>query len=248
MTINLPLKLNQINPGTLDLIKLFALLAMILDHANTLFLKPQIPELYSLGRIAFPLFTLIWAINVNKNPARLQKRANRLWAWSILTQPIFTMTFIEQYPVYSMNILFVFAGVTQLLALRAKFGVKGTFAGVLLLLLMLVPLTPASYGVQGIVLATSLAAYFSYGQRYLKYALICIAASLLTLNGIIYIGSRPADVILLAILPTVLLSALTITVAQHLSSFTPERFMPGGFFYWAYSGHLLILCILAKCL
>ncbi|WP_240355045.1 TraX family protein [Pectobacterium brasiliense] len=219
---------------------------MILDHINTLFLKPQIPELYSLGRIAFPLFTLIWAINVNNNPARLQKRANRLWVWSILTQPIFTMTFIEQYPVYSINILFVFAGVTQLLALRAKFGGKGTFAGVSLLLFMVVPLTPASYGVQGIVLATSLAVYFSSIQRYRKYALICIAASLLTLNGITYIVSRPADVILFAVLPTLLLPAFTITAAQHLSSVIPERFMPRRFFYWAYSGHLLILCILAK--
>ncbi|MHA0510084.1 TraX family protein [Enterobacter sp. HNGD-822] len=33
---------------------------MIIDHTNTVFLSPAWPMMYALGRMAFPLFTLIW--------------------------------------------------------------------------------------------------------------------------------------------------------------------------------------------
>nr|WP_318380872.1 TraX family protein [uncultured Enterobacter sp.] len=62
---------------------------MLVDHINTLFLHPPAPELYALGRTAFPLFVLVWAINAGQRPERLQRRANRLWGWALLTQPVF---------------------------------------------------------------------------------------------------------------------------------------------------------------
>ncbi|EOC5728493.1 TraX family protein [Cronobacter turicensis] len=89
---------------------------MLLDHFNTLFLSPLRPELYALGRAAFPLFSLIWAINVNRKPERLQFQANRLWLWAVVTQPVFMLAFRQLDPWYALNILFVFAGTTQLLA------------------------------------------------------------------------------------------------------------------------------------
>jgi hypothetical protein len=36
------------------MVKLLALLAMIIDHINTVFLSPALPVMYALGRMAFP--------------------------------------------------------------------------------------------------------------------------------------------------------------------------------------------------
>ncbi|WP_391524562.1 TraX family protein [Enterobacter roggenkampii] len=38
---------------------------MIIDHTNTVFLSPAWPVMYALGRMAFPLFTLIWGLRAN---------------------------------------------------------------------------------------------------------------------------------------------------------------------------------------
>lgn len=148
---------SQLSPAALDMVKLLALLAMIIDHTNTVFLSPALPVMYALGRMAFPLFTLIWAMNVQRTPERLQKRANRLWIWAVITQPVFSLAFWHHQPWWALNILFVFAGVTQLLALQYRHGRKGMLAGYLLLVLMIWPLHPASYGLAGITLAISMA-------------------------------------------------------------------------------------------
>ncbi|ELD8603347.1 conjugal transfer protein TraX, partial [Enterobacter roggenkampii] len=84
---------SQLSPAALDMVKLLALLAMIIDHTNTVFLSSALPVMYALGRMAFPLFTLIWAMNVQRTPERLQKRANRLWIWAVITQPVFSLAF-----------------------------------------------------------------------------------------------------------------------------------------------------------
>ncbi|WP_242696955.1 TraX family protein [Enterobacter hormaechei] len=44
---------SQLSPAALDMAKLLALLAMIIDHTNTVFLSPA-PVMYALGRMAFP--------------------------------------------------------------------------------------------------------------------------------------------------------------------------------------------------
>ncbi|HDC4774831.1 TPA: conjugal transfer protein TraX, partial [Enterobacter cloacae] len=143
----------QLSPAALDMVKLLALLAMLIDHINTVFMTPAQPVMYALGRMAFPLFTLIWAMNVRRAPERLQVRANRQWIWAIITQPVFSLVFAGHQPWWALNILFVFAGVTQLLALQYRFGRKGSLAGALLLAIMIWPLSPASYGLTGVALA-----------------------------------------------------------------------------------------------
>jgi hypothetical protein len=70
------------------------------------------------------------------HPERLQKRANRLWIWAVITQPVFSLAFWHHQPWWALNILFVFAGVTQL-PLQYRHGRKGMLAGYLLLALMI---------------------------------------------------------------------------------------------------------------
>ena len=193
----------QLSPAALDMVKLLALLAMIIDHTNTVFLSPAWPMMYALGRMAFPLFTLIWAMNVQRTPERLQKRANRLWIWAIITQPVFSLAFLHHQPWWALNILFVFAGVTQLLALQYRHGRKGMLAGYLILALMIWPLEPESYGLAGITLAISMATLSGSGMPGGKrMAVAGVVLSLICLNGLSHIPNLPAETLLLATLPT----------------------------------------------
>ncbi|EHC47235.1 IncF plasmid conjugative transfer pilin acetylase TraX [Salmonella enterica subsp. enterica serovar Inverness str. R8-3668] len=242
---SIPLFPDALNPAALDLVKLAALIAMFVDHANTLFLVRPEPLLYAFGRMAFPLFTLIWAMNVQRAPERLQKRANRLWVWAFITQPLFFLAFQHHQPWYALNILFVFAGVTQLLALNYRYGRKGILTGILLLCLMVWPLQPASYGLPGIILAIGLVLVYS-GQTHGMYraGIIVSMLSLCSLNSVSQIMSQPADILLFATLPTFLLPMTVVSLAASLCSDECARFMPSRFFYFAYAGHLLVTIII----
>jgi len=228
--------------GALDLLKLLALAAMVVDHLNTLFLHPPAPELYALGRMAFPLFVLVWAINAGQRPERLQRRANRLWGWALLTQPVFVFAFRDQQQWYALNILFVFAAATQLLALRHRHGLAGIIAGTGMIALLVLPLTPASYGIQGIVLCLSLATFFAARTGRIQ-ALSAAAAviSLILLNGSAHLLSRPLDTLVVAVLPTLLLPVAAVATAGSLQPAGSPRFLPRRFFYVMYLLHLLVL-------
>lgn len=89
-----------------------------------------------------------------KKPEKLQQNANRLWLWAIATQPVFALAFRDVHPWYALNILFVFTGVIQLLALARTKRLSAILSGLLLLCAMTPLLTPASYGLQGLVVAS----------------------------------------------------------------------------------------------
>lgn len=142
-------------------------------------------------------------MNVQRTPERLQKRANRLWIWAVITQPVFSLAFQNQQPWWALNILFVFAGVTQLLALQYRHGRKGMLAGYLLLALMIWPLQPASYGLAGITLAISMATVSGRDTPGVqRLAAITAVLSLICLNGLSHLLDMPAETLLLATLPT----------------------------------------------
>ncbi len=235
-------KTGNLSPAALDMIKLVALLAMLIDHINTVFLTPAQPVMYALGRMAFPLFTLIWAMNVWRSPERLQLRANRLWVWATITQPVFSLAFQHHQSWWALNILFVFAGVTQLLALQHRYRKKGIFAGALLLALMIIPLQPASYGLAGVMLAASLATVMGGTTPEIRRTAAFIAIlSLICLNGVTHLLSMPAETLLLATLPTLVFPLMAVSVCRDLCPEGHKRFMPRNFFYYAYTGHLGIL-------
>ena len=237
----------QISPAALDMVKVLALIAMLADHINTLFLTPGNLLLYAAGRMAFPLFTLIWAMNVQRTPERLQVRANRLWRWAVITQPVFSLAFAHHHPWWALNILFVFAGVTQLLALQYRFGKKGLMAGVLLLVVLVWPLSPASYGLAGMVLATGMViATGGPTSAVQRTGVIVSGLSLCCLNGVSHLLSLPADTLLFATLPTLVFPIMAIYLSIQLCPEGCPRFMPRHFFYIAYAGHLLVLLILMQ--
>lgn len=230
----------SLSPRGIDILKLLALMAMLLDHFNTLFLKTPEPLLYGIGRMAFPLFTLLWTMQVLRNTRQLQARARRLWLWAFVTQPFFTLAFRGHDPWYALNILFVFACVTQMLAWSCRYGARGTVGGNVLMAVMLPLLVPASYGLAGLVLAVSMAVWLSPEyDRYQNISGVMTLIALFALNGISHLAVRPADALIMAILPTVILPVFALSL---IASAAPAggRFMPRRFFYFAYTGHLAL--------
>ncbi|MDJ9217500.1 TraX family protein [Atlantibacter hermannii] len=240
------MSVGSMSPGAIDMVKVFALTAMFFDHLNSLFLNPPLPELYALGRMVFPVFVIIWARNLSHNPGSLQTRATRMWMWALIAQPVFWLAFQHQQPWYALNILFVFAGVTQLVVLSHRYGITGTLAGILLLVILAFPLHPASYGVTGLVFSTAVVAVFSpFAQvaTFRKIVMIIAAGALFCLNGITHLFARPLDTLVIAILPGMLLPVMAVWLAVRLKPTGSPRFMPGQFFYHAYVGHLLLLAL-----
>jgi type-F conjugative transfer system pilin acetylase TraX len=238
-----------LSPGAMDRVKAVALTAMVLDHINTMFLLPPRPELYALGRMAFPLFLMIWSVNVSQRLERLQHRANRLWGWAVMTQPAFALAFHASTPWYALNILFVFAGVTQLLALNHAYGRPGCVTGMILLAFLAYPLSFASYGLQGLILALSLVVFHSLHLSRQRHGAALVAfLSLCTLNGAGHLTDKPADALLYAVLPTLLFPLLALSLAARYPSTASPRFLPRRFFYLSYGGHLLLLGLIGLAL
>ncbi len=234
-------RMTQLNPGAVDLVKIMAMLAMFLDHFNTLFLSPLQPELYAIGRAAFPLFSLIWAININRQPERLQFQANRLWLWAVVTQPVFMLAFHQHDPWYALNILFVFAGTTQLLAWYRQSGTCGLAVGTVLLAVLACPLTPASYGLQGEILTVGLAVIAGSASAQVRHCAAWIVfLALVTLNSASQLAIMPVATFAFAMLPTFLFPWMVVTTSQLLVAGEHRRWLPARFFYPVYAGHLLL--------
>jgi hypothetical protein len=91
---------------------------------------------------------------------------------------------------------------------------------------MAIPLSFASYGLQGLILALSLC----------------------TLNGAGHLTDKPADTLIYAVLPTALFPLLALSLASRYPSTKSPRFLPRWFFYLSYGGHLLLLGLICLAL
>ncbi|HHQ6593054.1 TPA: TraX family protein [Serratia fonticola] len=117
----------------------------------------------------------------------------------------------------------------------------GLVAGLLILALMVYSLTPASYGLRGIILAGSLALFFKGTGWFCLPAAVAAGAALFFLNGASHLYSQPVATLVFAVLPTMSLPLMVIQLADYLKSACSGRFMPRHFFYVTYACHLLLL-------
>ncbi|ADU72257.1 TraX family protein [Pantoea sp. At-9b] len=237
-------QIKSLSPFQADIIKTIALLAMLADHINTILLNGHNALLSAVGHSAFPLFTLIWAINLPEDSARLRQRAKRLWLWALATQPLFWLAFMMKGQSWlALNILFAYAGCTQLLSWSARWGVNGAMAGLAVLLLLAWPLTPASYGIPGIVfclLCMAARCISAVAESRLFLMLVFVAMAWLSLPGNGY-----DDTLVYDLLPGLVLPLLIITAVAALPHISATRLWPRRFFYHAYAGHLTLLGVLA---
>ncbi|EJI7102519.1 type-F conjugative transfer system pilin acetylase TraX [Salmonella enterica] len=93
------------SPGQRDVIKTVALLLMVADHVNRILHLDQ-TWLFLAGRGAFPLFALVWGLNLSRHTYIRQSAINRLWGWAVIAQSGY---FLAGFPWYEGNILFAFA-------------------------------------------------------------------------------------------------------------------------------------------
>ncbi|MFZ4213693.1 TraX family protein [Pantoea endophytica] len=237
----------SLSPLQADVIKTIALVAMLADHINTILLNGRSAFLYAFGHAAFPLFTILWAVNLPTDAGKLRNRAQRLWLWAIATQPVFWLAFMMKGQSWlALNILFAYAGCTQLLSWSSRWGINGVMAGIALLLLLAWPLTPASYGISGLffcLLCLVMGIYTEAARSRLILSLVLIAMGWLNMPPIV--TGWWEDAIVYDLLPTLFVPLLVISAVSALPKTSVMRLWPRRFFYHAYAGHLTLLGILA---
>ncbi|MBU9809292.1 conjugal transfer protein TraX [Rahnella sp. SL6] len=233
----------RMTPFSMDVLKCVALIAMLIDHMNDILLSPSSLLLYAVGRMAMPLFALIFAFNMAKQPGRAQELAKRQWKWAIITQPFFAFAFYGHQPWYALNILFVFFVCSQLIAWVYSRTKYSWIKSILLIALFAWPLSLASYGLAGIVfvlISVLMLASITPG----RVALLLWVISLISLNAASLMTVPIIEVVVFAIIPTLCLPLFVLTLTDSIEV-TGKRFLPRQTFYWLYCGHLLVLGIIA---
>lgn len=120
------------SPGQRDIIKTVALVLMVLDHINLIFQLKQ-EWMFLAGRGAFPLFALVWGLNLSRHAHIRQPAINRLWGWGIIAQFAY---YLAGFPWYEGNILFAFAVAAQVLTWCETRSGWRTAAAILLMALL----------------------------------------------------------------------------------------------------------------
>jgi hypothetical protein len=124
------------NDGSLEALKWLALVAMTLDHANTYLMHPREPVLYAIGRLAFPLFAFVLAVNLARPGALARgvhwRVALRLALFGALALVPFTLLWQQRWGWWPLNILFTLLVATLVIALIERGGATRWTAAALL--------------------------------------------------------------------------------------------------------------------
>ena len=218
-------------PGQTDLIKTVALLLMVVDHISMLCGLDN-DWLRLAGRGAFPLFGLVWAMNLARHPQIQQRALNRLWIWAGVAQGGWILAGLR--PDLG-NILFAFAVSGQALALMQQHGPR-VWPLSLGLVLAWYPFSGGSYGLAGIMMLLLACGVCMTARRTTRTGLACcLALVMLALNA----GDGAAMVIAGLVIPGVILTVLS------RSCRLVTRFWPREFFPLFYTVHLAVLGLIA---
>lgn len=87
--------------ASLDVLKLWAIAFMLLDHINLVIFKESARWMFYLGRGAFPLFAFAMAGHLLRKP-QMDKYLKRIVLFALMSQPVYVLAFQEN----SLNILF----------------------------------------------------------------------------------------------------------------------------------------------
>ncbi len=219
------------SPGQRDIIKTVALVLMVLDHANRILHLDQ-TWMFLAGRGAFPLFALVWGLNLSCHAHIRQSAINRLWGWGIIAQFAYYLT---GFPWYEGNILFAFAVAAQMLMWCEKNSLWCSAAALLLLILWL-PLSGTSYGVVGVLMLAVSHRLYQAEDRAERLALgACLLVVIPALN------LPTSDT---AAVAGLVMTVLTVGLVSCAGKSLP-RFWPGDFFPIFYTCHLAVLGVLA---
>ncbi|HAH9647756.1 TPA: type-F conjugative transfer system pilin acetylase TraX [Escherichia coli] len=219
------------SPGQRDIIKTVALVLMVLDHANRILHLDQ-TWMFLAGRGAFPLFALVWGLNLSRHTHIRQSAINRLWGWGIIAQFAY---YLAGFPWYEGNILFAFAVAAQVLTWCETRSLWRTAAAILLMALW-GPLSGTSYGIAGLLMLAVSHRLYRAEDRTERLALVaCLLAVIPALN----LATSDA-----AAVAGLVMTVLTVGLVSCAGKSLP-RFWPGDFFPTFYACHLAVLGVLA---
>lgn len=219
------------SPGQRDIIKTVALVLMVLDHANRILHLDQ-TWMFLAGRGAFPLFALVWGLNLSRHAHIRQSAVNRLWGWAVIAQFAY---YVAGLPWYQGNILFAFAVAAQVLRWCETLSIL-RFLGAVILIVAWQPLSQTSYGIPGLLLlAVSYRLYRAEDLTERMALSVCLVPAIMAQNLI------TSEV---AALSGLLVTGVVVWLVS-LTGRTLPRFWPRDFFPVFYILHLTVLGILA---
>ncbi len=219
------------SPGQRDIIKTVALVLMVLDHANRILHLDQ-SWMFLVGRGAFPLFALVWGLNLSRHTHIRQEAINRLWGWAVIAQFAY---YLAGFPWYEGNILFAFAVAAQVLT-WCETRTWWRSAETMLLLAMWLPFSGTSYGIAGLLMLAVSHRLYRAEDRMERLALVaCLLAVIPALN----LATSDA-----AAVAGLVMTVLTVGLVSCTGKSLP-RFWYGDFFPTFYACHLTVLGVLA---
>ncbi len=223
------MNLLNFSPFRRDVLKVIAFVAMFTDHFN-FSAGINSPWLYLAGRLAFPLFVLVWAQNISARPFN-QASASRLWLWAVLS---WFPYWLAGFPWYEGNILFLFAVIYQAFVFTSYPSVFPRVSGILFVAAWL-PFSGSSYGICGVLFVCCTVFFYTRKESVLRAE--CLTASVVFL----FLANIEAGVV-------VSLTGVVLTVAVvMLVACVPlrgDRFIPRNFLLRAYPLHLLLLGVM----
>lgn len=223
--------------GGLDLLKLLAVVLMLGDHINTVFLGRENVGLYIAGRLVFPLFAIVYAANVRLDAGALRRAAARSFKYALMAQPVYLAAFWgrEFAPWYGLNILFSFAVASWICALWLSGQAAKRLVACLVFGAAGALLEPGSFGFAG--LSMLLAGVVAFHSEY-RLSLVLLVVWWLLVIKITFFHW------FLSLLVVVMLFCLLQVVMANKDSLSKfKRFMPSHSFYWIYAGHLSFLAV-----
>lgn len=228
--------------ASLDALKLWAMVLMVIDHTNLICFDETEPWMFYLGRGCFPLFAFAMAISLNRDRP-LDGYLKRLVVFALLSQPVFVLAFQEN----SLNILFTLA----LGAAVARWYVeqepwrRQTLLCVVLVSSFLFK-DAIDYDLVGIMLpAVLLSAMRGERAAWLWAGITLLAlnldmAELFALEGGQIVLMELSWAPLLIVAGTVLVPWVSYALCRRVPG---DRFLPRYALYWFYPGHLLLFAL-----
>ncbi|EFC6808975.1 TPA: type-F conjugative transfer system pilin acetylase TraX, partial [Escherichia coli] len=188
--------------------------------------------MFLVGRGAFPLFALVWGLNLSRHTHIRQEAINRLWGWAVIAQFAY---YLAGFPWYEGNILFAFAVAAQVLT-WSETRTWWRSAETMLLLAMWLPFSGTSYGIAGLLMLAVSHRLYRAEDRMERLTLVaCLLAVIPALN----LATSDA-----AAVAGLVMTVLTVGLVSCTGKSLP-RFWYGDFFPTFYACHLTVLGVLA---
>ena len=219
----------------LDLIKVMAAAAMVVDHANKILFGFASVTCWYIGRAALPLFIFVIIANLMRGAAPLPY-LQRLIVLAVVSQPAYAIAFATNDP----NTVFTLAvgtAIATLLSMQARWVQHAAFAAGLAVAFTpaLRPLSGLDFGIAGILFPAVLLLAIEAPKSHAIWVLLFAFA----------LNDRPhADIKDEAVAFLVTTFGCAIVIAAALWFRGRPRFMPGYAFYAFYPVHLLLLALI----